>query len=76
MTPRLRVTGHLLIAALQRAGFVVTRIKGSHHFLRHADGRCTSVPVHAGETIGPGLFSKILRDTQISRADIEKLLDQ
>jgi hypothetical protein len=25
--------------------------------LRHADGRVTTVPVHAGETIGPGLLS-------------------
>jgi predicted RNA binding protein YcfA (HicA-like mRNA interferase family) len=40
--PRLR--GREVIAALQRAGFAVMRIRGSHHFLRHADGRAPSSP--------------------------------
>ena len=51
----------------------VVRIKGSHHFLRHADGRITVVPVHAGETI-PGLMSKILRDRDRSRDQLHALL--
>jgi predicted RNA binding protein YcfA (HicA-like mRNA interferase family) len=34
----------------------------------------TTVPVHAGENIGPGLMSKILRDAKLSRAEFEKLL--
>jgi len=71
---RLRVRGRELIRALQRAGFSVIRIKGSHHFMRHADGRATVVPVHAGETIGPGLLSQILRDTDLTRAELEALL--
>lgn len=50
-----RLTGKKVIAALQRVGFDVARVKGSHHFLRHSDGRVTVVPVHAGEIIGPGL---------------------
>jgi predicted RNA binding protein YcfA (HicA-like mRNA interferase family) len=74
MNPRLRVKGKDLIAALERAGFEVTRTRGSHHFLRHPDGRVTTVPVHAGETIGPGLLSKILRDTKLSRSELEELL--
>jgi predicted RNA binding protein YcfA (HicA-like mRNA interferase family) len=48
-----RVTGAELIAALERVGFRVLRLKGSHNFLRHEDGRSTVVPVHSGETIGP-----------------------
>jgi predicted RNA binding protein YcfA (HicA-like mRNA interferase family) len=74
MTPRLRVKGKDLVSVLERAGFEVTRTKGSHRFLRHPDGRVTTVPVHAGETIGPGLLSKILRDTKLSRDDLETLL--
>jgi len=50
-----RVTGKEVIAALERVGFQVIRIRGSHHFLRHDDGRRTVVPVHSGDTIGPGL---------------------
>lgn len=70
--PRLR--GREVITALRRAGFAVARIRGSHHFLRHADGRRTVVPVHAGETIGPGLMSKILRDAEMDPAEFEKWL--
>lgn len=55
-----------MIAALKRAGFVVVRIKGSHHVLVHDDGRRTVVPVHAGETLGPGLIRVILRDGEMT----------
>jgi predicted RNA binding protein YcfA (HicA-like mRNA interferase family) len=52
----------------------VVRIRGGHHYLRHADGRATVVPVHAGETIGPGLMHKVLQDCELTREDIESLL--
>ncbi len=69
-----RVTGSELIAALAKAGFGVLRVRGSHHFLRHKDGRATVVPVHSGETIGPGLLQKILKDCQITLAQLLELL--
>jgi predicted RNA binding protein YcfA (HicA-like mRNA interferase family) len=68
------VTGKQLIAALGRIGFEVIRTRGSHHFLRHADGRATVVAAHAGETIGRGLLSRILRDCEISREQLQKIL--
>jgi predicted RNA binding protein YcfA (HicA-like mRNA interferase family) len=69
-----RVTGDSLIAALERVGFRVLRVKGSHHFLRHEDGRSTVVPVHSGETIGPGLLHRILRDCQLTADQLSDLL--
>jgi predicted RNA binding protein YcfA (HicA-like mRNA interferase family) len=42
--------------------------------LRQADGRTTVVPVHAGESLGPGLMSKILRDTELTRDELIALL--
>ena len=69
-----RVTGADLIAVLERVGFRVLRMKGSHHFLRHEDGRSTVVPVHSGETIGPGLLHRILRDCQLTADQLGKLL--
>ena len=73
--PRLpRLRGREVVAALRRAGFIVLRIKGSHHFLQHPDGRRTVVPVHAGETIGPGLLNKILKDAEIEAEDFENWL--
>ncbi len=69
-----RVTGTDLIAALGKLEFSVVRVKGSHHFLRHVDGRSTVVPAHAGETIGPGLLRKILRDCQVTVEQLAKTL--
>jgi len=63
-----------LIAALKRLGFTVIRIKGSHHYLQHPDGRATVVPVHAGDDIGRGLISKILTDTDVSEAVLKRHL--
>ncbi len=74
MTSYPALRGKELLAALGRAGFRVSRIKGSHHFLRHVDGRVTVVPIHAGETIGPGLLAKILRDVKLDRDQLQALL--
>jgi predicted RNA binding protein YcfA (HicA-like mRNA interferase family) len=71
MPRRKRVTGKQLIRALRGFGFDVVRTQGSHHRLRHADGRVTTVPVHAGETIGPGLLAQILRDCDITPEQLE-----
>lgn len=74
MTVLPSITGKDLVGMLKKAGFQVMRVKGSHQFLRHEDGRTTVVPVHSGETIGPGLLSKILRDCEITREELQKLL--
>ncbi len=68
------LTGNQLIKALQKIGFDIARVKGSHHILIHADGRRTVVPVHSGEDIGTGLLSQILRDCQITRDELRDLL--
>lgn len=60
-----RLKGREVVGALRRAGFEVVRIKGSHHFLKHQDGRVTTVPVHRSEVIGIGLFMKILKDVDM-----------
>ena len=74
MTKFPRVDGHAVIAALTQVRFEVVRVKGSHHILRHSDGRVTTVPVHGTEVIGPGLLSKILRDCNLTREEFVELL--
>ncbi|MBI3868255.1 MAG: type II toxin-antitoxin system HicA family toxin [Verrucomicrobia bacterium] len=70
--PRLpRIRGRELLRALRRIGFEVLRIKGSHHFMRHPDGRSTVVPVHSGEVIGPGLLTIILNDVELTVDDLD-----
>jgi predicted RNA binding protein YcfA (HicA-like mRNA interferase family) len=68
------LTGKEIIAALEKAGFEIARIKGSHHVLIHSDGRRSVVPVHSGETIGSGLLAQILRDCQLTREEFRELL--
>jgi predicted RNA binding protein YcfA (HicA-like mRNA interferase family) len=68
------ISGKQLLVALQKSGFELVRIKGGHHFIRHADGRSTVVPVHSNESIGPGLLAKILRDCDTSRDQLHQLL--
>ncbi|HDQ99317.1 MAG TPA: type II toxin-antitoxin system HicA family toxin [candidate division WOR-3 bacterium] len=68
------VSGSVLVKALGRLGFTVIRIRGSHRFLRHADGRCTVIPVHRGETIGRGLLARILRDCDITPDELRHKL--
>ena len=56
-------------------GFASFALKAAITFcLRHEDGRSTVVPVHSGETIGPGLLHRILRDCQLTADDLSKLL--
>ena len=74
MTSFPSLTGKEFLLALKKAGFSIVRVKGSHHFVQHPDGRSTVVPVHAGESVGPGLISKILRDCELSREQLLKLL--
>jgi predicted RNA binding protein YcfA (HicA-like mRNA interferase family) len=56
-----------------RIGFQIVRTRGSHVFLRHEDGRVTTVPVHSGETLGPGLLRSILRDVEMTVDELLKL---
>lgn len=68
-----RPTGKELVRALERGGFVVDRIRGSHYFLRHPDGRATVIPRRT-RTLGLGLLRKILADCGIKSQDLSDLL--
>ena len=68
------LTGNELIKVLEKIGFVVSRIRGSHHVLKHPEGKTTVVPVHSGETIGLGLLRKIIRDSGLERDQFMDLL--
>lgn len=74
--PKLPVlTGRELIKILEKMHFRPIRQEGSHVFLRHADGRTTVVPVHAGESIDRGLLNKIIKkDLKIDRDEFMKYL--
>jgi predicted RNA binding protein YcfA (HicA-like mRNA interferase family) len=74
MPPVPSVRGERLVRALEQAGFKVARVAGSHHVMRHPDGRGTTVPVHAGKDVAKGTLRNILADTRLTTEDRQRLL--
>ncbi|MFN2431607.1 MAG: type II toxin-antitoxin system HicA family toxin [Gemmatimonadota bacterium] len=72
MVPRGVLKSREVIVRLERLGFSEVRQKGSHKQFRHADGRVTTVPVHAGRDISLILLRQICRDIEVS---IDAFLD-
>jgi predicted RNA binding protein YcfA (HicA-like mRNA interferase family) len=66
--------GTEVVRALERCGFAISRIKGSHHIMEHSDGRRTVVPVHAGKDIKRGLLRKIIDDAGMTLSEFIALL--
>ena len=72
--PYIPVTGREMMRALERLGWRVSRISGSHSVFRHPDKPSVSfpVPIHGNKTLNPGVFNSILRLTGVT---IEELRD-
>ena len=51
-----------VVVRLENLGFVEVRQRGSHKQYRHPDGRCTTVPFHAGRDLSPILLRQIAKD--------------
>jgi len=74
MSPVPSVAGGKVVKALERAGFSIARISGSHHIMRHPDGRSVSVPVHPGHDMPKGTLGNILAITGLTSQDLARLL--
>jgi predicted RNA binding protein YcfA (HicA-like mRNA interferase family) len=68
------VSGAKVVRALERAGFSVARISGSHRVMRHPDGRTVVVPVHAGRDVPKGTLRNILAIIGMTAEELRKLL--
>lgn len=69
------ISGNELIRLLKNAGFEVVRVKGSHHRLKHPDGRVTTIPVHRNDVLPKGLLRKIIReDLELTMEEFNDLL--
>jgi len=68
------LSGAELVRVLQAAGFNLTSTRGSHHRLKHPDGRATTAPVHAGRDIPKGTLRSVLRDAGLSVEDLRRHL--
>ncbi|MEK6790193.1 MAG: type II toxin-antitoxin system HicA family toxin [Deltaproteobacteria bacterium] len=73
MTKLPDVSGKQCIRALERAGFKLARIQGSHHHMRRSLPFCqVSVPLHS--SLKKGLLHGILKSAGLSLEDFLKLL--
>ena len=69
------INGTKLIKILRKKGFILNRIKGSHHILIHPEKQLTiSVPVHKGKTLGKGITLSIIKDAGLTIEEFLKLV--
>lgn len=62
-----------LVKALKKAGFAENRQSGSHLYLKHPDGRLTSVSIHP-KSIPVGTLRAILKQTRLKPEELKELL--
>ena len=55
-----------VVVLLEALGFTEVRQRGSHKQFRHSDGRCTTVPFHAGRDVSPILLRQIAKDVDLT----------
>ena len=64
-----------MIRALERAGFRLTHIRGSHHYLRREiEQKLVVVASHGDRDLPIGTLRAILRQADLSVAEFERLL--
>lgn len=62
-----------LVRALLKVGFVKDRQTGSHIYLKHPDGRLTSVSIHS-KPLPLGTMRAILEQTKMRSEELKKYL--
>jgi predicted RNA binding protein YcfA (HicA-like mRNA interferase family) len=63
-----------LIKVLNRMGFFQFHRVGSHTQFKHTDGKRTTIPIHYNKDIPRGILMAILKDIEISREELIKIL--
>lgn len=69
------LSGKEFVNLLEKLGFEVVRINGSHYRMKHKDGRVTTIPVHKNEDLPKGLMRKIIReDLKLDLNEFENII--
>ncbi|MEK7150524.1 MAG: type II toxin-antitoxin system HicA family toxin [Patescibacteria group bacterium] len=64
-----------LVRALKSVGFLQHRQRSSSHLaMKHEDGRRTIVPMHSNKDIPKGTLLAIIKDIQITKEELVKIL--
>jgi predicted RNA binding protein YcfA (HicA-like mRNA interferase family) len=66
------VSGKDLCRALERRGWQLARVRGSHHYYTHSGhpGVLINVPVHGNKTLKPKTQRAIMRAAGLTDADL------
>jgi predicted RNA binding protein YcfA (HicA-like mRNA interferase family) len=64
------VSGKEMCRLLERKGWTLNRIKGSHHIYKRQGHKTIAVPVHGNKTLKPGLQSRIMKDAALTEDDL------
>ena len=70
------VTGNQAIAAFTKDGWVVKRIKSSHHIMKKPGHQyLLTVPLHSGKNLKPGTLRSLIHNADMTVARFVALLD-
>jgi predicted RNA binding protein YcfA (HicA-like mRNA interferase family) len=65
------VSGKRMCRALKKHGWILVRVKGSHHAFQHSTRTETIVvPVHTNRDLKPGTQRSIMKDVGLSESDL------
>lgn len=62
-------SGKELVRIFERFGWTLHHVSGSHHIMKHGDGRVTTVPVHGNQPLKQGTYAAIRRQTGLTQQD-------
>ena len=75
MSPLPRVGGRDLVRALERGGYELSHVRGSHYYLRKPGiSGLVVVPVHGNRTIPLGTLTSIIRQAGLTEVELAELL--
>ncbi|MDI6894580.1 MAG: type II toxin-antitoxin system HicA family toxin [Bacillota bacterium] len=75
MTRLPRVSGKDVVRALQRGGFRLVHVRGSHHYLEPpGGGLLVTVPVHGSRVLKPKTMKSILDQAGLTADELARLL--
>lgn len=55
------MSGKALLKIFERKSWELVRVRGSHHIMRHPDGRAAVIPIHGNATVHIGIVQNLLR---------------
>lgn len=59
------MNGKEVIKILQKNGWVIARIRGSHHILEDKNQKIVTVPLHGSKDLSRGLLHNIQKQTGV-----------